>query len=890
MPSRNLCLEYSIQGGKFESLSIQMTAVMGSIAKGQEAVKWVKDFAKNTPFQLGGVSKAFIKLKAFGLDPVNGTMQALADQTAKMGGGQQELEGIVLALGQAWSKQKLQAEEANQLLERGVPVWELMSKAIGKTTAETQKMATAGQLGRTEIKLLIDEIGRSSEGAAKAQMSAWTGLVSNISDVWDQFLNRIAESGTLDYFKQQLDDLLKKTEEMANNGELQKIAQQISDFFTSTSKTISETIGFISKYSGVLKGFLGILAGAKFAGFISGLRGIGTQAVSSSANLATASTAAGKLKTSLGGVTAAIRASLYGVLATQIFGVIDAYQQLQAQQIKLASAEKELGLQNELNVKKLKAIADALDLNITKYGNNQKAIIKAIEARRQEIAATENSTKSLRDFDAEIEQVINSQRDLVSVGGKTVAEMTAIGTASDQALQKFNGWSDGSKKGIDSVAEGLKTLSDTELVQLKKSLTEAFDSAINKSFELEQAIAQIDANELERSFQNLGVTSSFALDQTARKARESFEIIKASGQATTDDLAEAFRGYAKKAIEANDGVATEALKTEAAFYDVLITSEKATNSIVSGSEKSIVAQGKLKGSVDKVTTSFEEQALAAKKADEAAKNAAEAERQLNDEFDRNVESNRGSHTNNTEQFEERSNEIRERLEKENSNDGRRPDGQSSTKFSQSQNAQLSELSEDQFGEFQKRLDNQLRNNSGRLNQQSIQQSVDFILSELKEESKEHKKLSFGSEDSGLTQAQKDQIKITEANNRQQDSLGSATLLAFQASERKKEEDRQRKIEAQNKAEQANQEMQRLAGEQRGRNVSDQQTKIEATYTSITAAHQKAQTARNTDTNKIIKALEDSDQKANQRTHLIIQARISETDQLLERLERDARLT
>jgi len=96
-------------GSRFETLKVQLEAVMGTVEGGEAAFAWIKEFAKNTPLQLDGVTKAFVKMKAFGLDPMDGTMQKLTDVAAKMGGGQEKLEGIILAVGQAWTKGKLQA-------------------------------------------------------------------------------------------------------------------------------------------------------------------------------------------------------------------------------------------------------------------------------------------------------------------------------------------------------------------------------------------------------------------------------------------------------------------------------------------------------------------------------------------------------------------------------------------------------------------------------------------------------------------------------------------------------------------------------------------------------------------------------------------------------------
>src|SRR5690606_29115717 len=134
----------------------QLAGVMGSIEAGEQAGSWIKDFAKNTPLQLDQVTETFVRLKNFGLNPMDGVMQSIIDQSEKLGGGYERVQGISLALGQAWAKQKLQGEEILQLIERGVPVWQLLENVTGKNTAELQKLSSAGALGRDVMKQLID--------------------------------------------------------------------------------------------------------------------------------------------------------------------------------------------------------------------------------------------------------------------------------------------------------------------------------------------------------------------------------------------------------------------------------------------------------------------------------------------------------------------------------------------------------------------------------------------------------------------------------------------------------------------------------------------------------------------------------------------------------------
>ncbi len=201
-------------GDQFERLEVQLNAIMGSMAEGEQAMAWIKEFTKNTPLELQEVADAFTALKNFGLDPMDGTLQAIVDQTSKLGGGMERLKGISLALGQAWAKQKLQGEEILQLVERGVPVWSLLEKVTGKNTQELQKLSSAGKLGREAIKGLIDEIGKSSAGAAKANMGLLSGLMSNMADRWTEFKDSIADAGWLAYVKTQLTAFGNKLDEL----------------------------------------------------------------------------------------------------------------------------------------------------------------------------------------------------------------------------------------------------------------------------------------------------------------------------------------------------------------------------------------------------------------------------------------------------------------------------------------------------------------------------------------------------------------------------------------------------------------------------------------------------------------------------------------------------
>lgn len=204
----------------------------GSQAEGNRAFSELEQIAKRNGLAFTDTVDAARKLKAFGLDPLNGSLQALIDQNAAVGGSQQDLEGKVLALGQAWAKQKLQGEEILQLVERGVPVWELLQRATGKNVTELQKLSEQGKLGRDVIAALYTEIGKANAGAAEAGLSSLSGLLAQARARWVEFQQAVGNAGLTEYFKRQIGELLGSTTD------LNALAKRVSDAIIGTVEAL----------------------------------------------------------------------------------------------------------------------------------------------------------------------------------------------------------------------------------------------------------------------------------------------------------------------------------------------------------------------------------------------------------------------------------------------------------------------------------------------------------------------------------------------------------------------------------------------------------------------------------------------------------------------------
>ncbi|QXC33689.1 tape measure protein [Aeromonas sp. FDAARGOS 1407] len=412
-------------GDQAERLDVQLKAVMGSIAGGKEASAWIQDFAKNTPLQLDEVTQVFVRLKAFGIDPMAGAMQGIVDQAFKLGGSFEEVQGISLALGQAWAKQKLQGEEILQLIERGVPVWQLLEQVTGKTTAQLQKLSETGQLGRDTIAALMNEIAAQSAGAAADNMSLLSGLISNAQDNLAKFYRMVAESGALAWLKDQLASLNAEFERMANDGRLQAWAQRLSDGFIAMGETLKSLIQTLYEWRTALTVLAQAWIGLKIAGWIGDLRSLYAQFIAmpvatatAAGGMTTAGTAAAAASIGVRALGLAIKGLLAAVTVESIFQIIRLATALKEwMQAELALRESQaLRAQTQAQLNgQLAALSAQLGIAITSVEDMDKAIAdgkvhydEATGSYQRGAAALKDmgeQAKSTRDYLAEINAV-----------------------------------------------------------------------------------------------------------------------------------------------------------------------------------------------------------------------------------------------------------------------------------------------------------------------------------------------------------------------------------------------------------------------------------------------------------------------------------------------------
>lgn len=186
---------------EFEKLNTTLITLEGSATKAEESMRWIKDFTKSTPFQLQEVSQAFIRMKAFGIEPTEGALMTLRDTRSAM--GVSILQGVE-ALRDA------QTGEFERLKEFGIK-----SSKIGEnvrfnySTSSGEAKQVIIKNNKEIINSTLQSIWNESyAGRADRQSKTLNGLTSNIQDniteLQDSF---IQQSGIFDLVKTSLGEL-----------------------------------------------------------------------------------------------------------------------------------------------------------------------------------------------------------------------------------------------------------------------------------------------------------------------------------------------------------------------------------------------------------------------------------------------------------------------------------------------------------------------------------------------------------------------------------------------------------------------------------------------------------------------------------------------------------
>ena len=181
-------LDYS---ASLEQLRISFGTLLGSTTKANALLAQLQKFAATTPFDVKDLASVAQRMISVGIETqkVIPLMRDLGNIVAATGEVSAErLEGISTALTQMISKTKVSAEEMEQLAERQVPAWKILSDATGKSQAELRKLAEQGKITSDVMVAALQKISQQKFGdAMKAQAGTFSGSLNVIKNLLMQW-------------------------------------------------------------------------------------------------------------------------------------------------------------------------------------------------------------------------------------------------------------------------------------------------------------------------------------------------------------------------------------------------------------------------------------------------------------------------------------------------------------------------------------------------------------------------------------------------------------------------------------------------------------------------------------------------------------------------------
>jgi tape measure domain-containing protein len=132
-------------GADMEQTRVAFGTFMGDTEKANALIAKLNDFANFTPFDNAEVIKSGKMLLSAGMasDQISTSLKTLGDIAS---GVAMPLDDLSQIYSKSMNKGKLQAEELNQISERGIPLLQELSRMTGKSTAEIYKLAESGSI------------------------------------------------------------------------------------------------------------------------------------------------------------------------------------------------------------------------------------------------------------------------------------------------------------------------------------------------------------------------------------------------------------------------------------------------------------------------------------------------------------------------------------------------------------------------------------------------------------------------------------------------------------------------------------------------------------------------------------------------------------------------
>jgi tape measure domain-containing protein len=174
--------------GDLEAMVLGLTAYAGSAEKAQQEVTRLQQVARLPGLGFREAIQGSARLQAVGFDArlAERALLGFGNALALVGGGKDDLDGVILGLSQIISKGTVSAEEINQIAERVPQIRQIMKTAFGTADTEAISKRVTPQQFISKIIDALETLPKATEGAKNA--------FENFGDLFDRVVTQIGRA------------------------------------------------------------------------------------------------------------------------------------------------------------------------------------------------------------------------------------------------------------------------------------------------------------------------------------------------------------------------------------------------------------------------------------------------------------------------------------------------------------------------------------------------------------------------------------------------------------------------------------------------------------------------------------------------------------------------
>jgi tape measure domain-containing protein len=233
-----------------EKMTIQLNAMMGSAAKGKEAMAWIRDFQLRNPIaDLETMVKSFNQLVSAGINPTTGALKAMVGAMAKFGLTADNLKSITRATRQMTALTNAQKQELNQLVEQIPMLTAMVAKEMGMSQEKLLKELEDRKIdSKSMASAMFRGLLKETDGMVEEMTGTWEAGMNRLKTSWSNMMTALGNSGLFDKIKEKMEGL---TTVMSNNQSLMisymnnviNVGSNFLDIFIEANNVMNGAVG-----------------------------------------------------------------------------------------------------------------------------------------------------------------------------------------------------------------------------------------------------------------------------------------------------------------------------------------------------------------------------------------------------------------------------------------------------------------------------------------------------------------------------------------------------------------------------------------------------------------------------------------------------------------------